>query len=98
MPKTAPDFAIAADNPAPLARIEVGKTSPESRKVVELGPAFIEKLKIKNPVKTKIKLELLTPAKAKRNKPKAIPMKPKICSLILPILSTNKTAAKKTND
>jgi hypothetical protein len=53
VPNTAPALATAAAKPAPLARIEVGNTSPESRNVVELGPAFIIRLKMKNPLKTR---------------------------------------------
>ena len=95
----APAFAIPADKPAPLARIAVGNTSPERRNVVELGPAFMEKLNRKNPAKIKIKLgistRLLLPEMANKYRPIAIPKKPIICRVNLPILSTNKIAIKK---
>ncbi len=37
---SAPIFPAAADNPCPVARKRVGKTSAGNRKVVVLGPQF----------------------------------------------------------
>src|SRR5947208_3999984 len=86
-PKVAPSLATPAGNPPVVPRNCVGDNIGASVTVVELGPAFISKLKRMNSTKTNglCKREFVRPTVANSiNMPTAIPAKPMACIRMRP--------------
>jgi hypothetical protein len=86
-PKVAPSLATPAANPPVVPRNCVGDNIGASVTVVELGPAFISKLKRMNSTKTNglCKREFVRPTVANSiNMPTAIPAKPMACIRMRP--------------
>ena len=98
-PSAAPNFAQAAANPWPAARMSDGKTSAGSAYVVALGPALQKKLKRAKPKKTRARCFSAPPGRpsvmARMASAIDITVKPVTCSGIRPSRSTRNIAVMK---